>query len=243
MTTLQTPEQKVTGHLGIAFDITERKQLTDSVVYMARHDQLTGLPNRTVLNDRISQEMQRVRRYGKRLAVLMVDLDHFKRINDSLGHVAGDSVLTYVSSQLSLSLRSTDTIARVGGDEFVVLMPDFGDRNDAERCAAMLLQKISTPIMIDQREVRMTASIGISLFPDDAATANDLLRKADLAMYEAKAEGRGCARSFSSEMEKEAADRLEMEQDLRHAFIAGELSCIISLRSAARQARSTAWKC
>ncbi len=222
MTPLQTPDKKVTGHLGIAFDVTERKLLTDSVVHMARHDQLTGLPNRSVLNERLEQGIQRAKKTGHRLAVFMVDVDHFKRINDSLGHGAGDEVLRFVSKQLNASLRSTDLVARVGGDEFIVLMPDFGVAADAERCADVMLQKICTPLLIDDREVRMTASIGVCLFPEDAATASDLLRNADVAMYEAKSEGRGCVRAYSVAMQKEAADRLAMEEELRHAIVAGE---------------------
>ncbi len=222
MTPLQTPDKKVTGHLGIAFDVTERKLLTDSVVHMAGHDQLTGLPNRSVLNERLEEGIRRARRSGHRLAVFMVDVDHFKRINDSLGHGAGDEVLRFVANQLRASLRSTDTVARVGGDEFVVVMPDFGLAADAERCADLMLQKICTPTLVDDREVRMTASIGVCLFPEDAGTASDLLRNADVAMYEAKNEGRGCIRAYSFAMQKEAADRLSMEEELRHAILAGE---------------------
>ncbi len=222
MTPLQTPDKKITGHLGIAFDVTERKVLTDSVVHMARHDQLTGLPNRSVLKDELEQGILRASRSGQRLGVFMVDVDHFKRINDSLGHGAGDDVLRFVARQLQSSLRSTDTVARVGGDEFIVVMPDFGDAADAERCANLMLQKICTPVLIDDREVRMTASIGMCLYPEDAGTASDLLRRADVAMYEAKSEGRGCVRAFSSAMQKEAADRLAMEEELRYAMTAGE---------------------
>lgn len=222
MTPLQTPDKKVTGHLGIAFDVTERKQLTDSVVHMAQHDQLTGLPNRAVLNEQLVQGIARSKRSGEKLAVFMVDVDHFKRINDSLGHGAGDHVLKFIARQLGSALRSTDTVARVGGDEFVVVLPDFGDREDAERCANLMLQKVCTPVTIDEREVRMTASIGFCLYPDDAATGSELLRKADVAMYEAKSEGRGCVRAYSAEMQAEAADKLAMEEELRHALIAGE---------------------
>ena len=222
MTPLQTPDKKVTGHLGIAFDVTERKLLTDSIVHMARHDQLTGLPNRSVLKDHLEQGILRAKRSSQRLAVFMVDVDHFKRINDSLGHGAGDEVLVFVAKQLSSSLRSTDTVARVGGDEFIVVMQDFGDAADAERCADLMLQKICTPILVDEREVRMTASIGLCLYPEDAGTATDLLRRADVAMYEAKNDGRGCVRAFSIAMLKEAADRLAMEEELRHALIANE---------------------
>ncbi len=222
MTPLQTPDKKVTGHLGIAFDVTERKQLTDSVVHMARHDQLTGLPNRGVLKEQLSQGIVRAKRSGQKLAVFMIDVDHFKRVNDSLGHGAGDAVLSFVAKQLNSQLRSTDTVARVGGDEFVVLMPDFGDRADAERCADLMLQKICTPVPVDEREVRMTASIGFCLYPDDADTSSELLRKADVAMYEAKNDGRGCVRAYSAEMQAEAADKLAMEEELRHALVAGE---------------------
>jgi diguanylate cyclase (GGDEF)-like protein/PAS domain S-box-containing protein len=224
MSTLRTADGRITGYLATSFDIAERKELVDSVVHMAHHDQLTGLPNRVLLNDRIAGGIERSRRFNQNLAVFMIDIDHFKRINDSLGHAAGDMLLTLVARQLLSAVRRTDTVARVGGDEFVVLMPDFHGLEDAERCASLMLQKISMPQIIGNREVRVSASIGYCLYPDSASTPEELLRNADIAMYEAKSHGRSHARAFSGEMARVAAVKLEMEQDMRSALDNGEFS-------------------
>ncbi|MES2391903.1 MAG: EAL domain-containing protein [Acidobacteriota bacterium] len=223
MMALRTPDKQTTGYLAIAFDVTERKQLTDSIVHMAHFDQLTGLPNRMLLNDRLTQGIERARRFKQKMAVFMVGIDHFKRINESLGHSGGDTVLNFFSEHLQSAVRRTDTVARVGGDEFVVLMPDFRGPADAERCAHLMLQKIGTPTIVGNAEIRVTASIGYCLYPDNAETPEELLRSADVAMHEAKATDRGSARAFSGQMQREAADRLKMEEELRHALDNGEL--------------------
>jgi len=222
MSALRNPEGKITGYLGIAFDMAERKDLVDSMVHLAHHDQLTGLPNRVLLNDRMVQGIDRSTRFHKQMAVFLVDIDHFKRINDSLGHSAGDELLMLVARQLKSAVRRTDTVARVGGDEFVVLMPDFGSAEDAERCAALMLQKIAVPHRIGNREVSVTASIGYCLYPSCGSEPEELLRCADIAMYQAKAAGRGCAHAFSSTMARDAADKFEMEEELRRALANGE---------------------
>ena len=223
MTKLCTGGSKVTGYLGMAFDVTERKRLSDSVVHMAHHDQLTGLPNRALLHDRLEQGIVRAMRNRQRVAVFLIDIDHFKRINDSLGHTGGDALLTFVSRQLASAVRGTDTVARIGGDEFVVVMPEFRSAEDAERCAELMRQKIDTPFMVGTREVRVSASIGICLYPDCGESSAELLRNADAAMYIAKAAGGG-HHLYSRDMEEEAADKLEMEEDLRHALEHEEFS-------------------
>jgi diguanylate cyclase (GGDEF)-like protein/PAS domain S-box-containing protein len=223
MMALQTPDKQITGYLAIAYDITERKKLTDSITHMAHYDQLTGLPNRILLNDRIEQGIERARRFNQRMAVYMVGIDHFKRINESLGHSGGDTVLSFFSRQLLSAVRRTDTVARVGGDEFVVLMPDFRDNTDAERCAHLMLQKISTPVNVGGSEIRVNASIGYCLFPEDGDNSETLLRNADVAMHEAKSGGRGLAMAYTGNLQREAADRLKMEEELRHAVQNGEL--------------------
>jgi len=224
MSSLRTPEGKTTGFLGIAFDMAERKEMVDSMVHLAHHDQLTGLPNRVLLNDRMSQGIERSVRFNKEMAVFLIDIDHFKRINDSLGHDAGDTLLTLVARQLKSAVRRSDTVARVGGDEFVVLMPDFGTIEDAERCAALMLQKIAVPHILGNREVRVSASIGYCLYPSCGSEPDELLRSADIAMYEAKAAGRGCAHAFSSTMAREAADKFEIEEEMRSALENGEFT-------------------
>jgi diguanylate cyclase (GGDEF)-like protein/PAS domain S-box-containing protein len=224
MTALKTQGEKITGYLGIAFDITERKKLTEYVNHLAHHDQLTGLPNRVLLDDRMRQAIQRAKRNHCKVAVLMADIDHFKRINDSLGHAAGDALLDVVAKKLCAAVRQTDTVARMGGDEFVIVMPEFRDQKDAEKCAEAILQKVATPTMVGNREVNVTVSVGLCIFPDCARDADSLLKNADAAMYEAKESGRNTYHVFNEGMVEATADKLEFEHDLRHALINGELS-------------------
>jgi diguanylate cyclase (GGDEF)-like protein/PAS domain S-box-containing protein len=224
MTALKTAGEKITGYLGIAFDITERKKLTEYVNHLAHHDQLTGLPNRVLLDDRMRQAIQRAKRNRHKVAVFMVDIDHFKRINDSLGHSAGDSLLDLVAKKLCSAVRGTDTVARMGGDEFVIVMPEFRDQKDAERCAEAIIQKVATPTTLGNREVNVTVSVGLCIFPDCARDADSLLKNADAAMYEAKESGRNSYHVFNELMIEATADKLEFEHDLRHALDNGELS-------------------
>ena len=224
MTALKTQGEKIAGYLGIAFDITERKKLTEYVNHLAHHDQLTGLPNRVLLDDRMQQAIQRAKRNRHKVAVLMVDVDYFKRINDSLGHTAGDSLLDAIAKKLCTAVRQTDTVARMGGDEFVIVMPEFRDEKDAERCAEAILQKVSTPTMLGGREVNVTVSVGLCIFPDCANDADSLLKNADAALYEAKEGGRNSFHVFNQGMVVATADKIEFEHDLRHALINGELS-------------------
>jgi diguanylate cyclase (GGDEF)-like protein/PAS domain S-box-containing protein len=224
MTALKTQGEKIAGYLGIAFDITERKKLTEYVNHLAHHDQLTGLPNRVLLDDRMQQAIQRAKRNRHKVAVLMVDVDYFKRINDSLGHTAGDSLLDAIAKKLCTAVRQTDTVARMGGDEFVIVMPEFRDEKDAERCAEAIIQKVSTPTMLGSREVNVTVSVGLCIFPDCAHDAESLLKNADAALYEAKESGRNAFHVFNQSMVVATADKIEFEHDLRHALINGELS-------------------
>ena len=224
MTALKAKGDKIAGYLGIAFDITERKRLTEYVNHLAHHDQLTGLPNRVLLDDRMRQAIQRAKRNRHKVAVLMVDIDYFKRINDSLGHTAGDALLDTVAKKLCSAVRQTDTVARMGGDEFVIIMPEFRDEKDAERCAENIIQKVSTPTMLGNREVNVTVSVGLCIFPDCASDADALLKNADAALYEAKESGRNAFHVFNQGMVVATADKMEFEHDLRHAMVNGELS-------------------
>lgn len=224
MTALKTQGNKIAGYLGIAFDITERKKLTEYVNHLAHHDQLTGLPNRVLLDDRMRQAIQRAKRNRYKVAVLMVDVDYFKRINDSLGHAAGDALLDAIAKKLCSAVRQTDTVARMGGDEFVIVMPEFRDEKDAERCAEAIVQKVSTPTMLGNREVNVTVSVGLCVFPDCAHDADSLLKNADAALYEAKEGGRNSFHVFNQGMVTATADKIEFEHDLRHALINGELT-------------------
>ena len=221
---------EVSGFVGIAFDITERKQMLDYVTHLATHDQLTGLTGRALLQDKTVQAVDMARRYGTKVAVFMIDLDQFKRINDSLGHAAGDQILIETASRLRRAVRSTDIVARVGGDEFVVVMPDITSVADVEQCAANLVAKLAPEISLDEHLMQVTASVGVCIYPDFAADAKHLLKRADSAMYAAKENGRNQHQIFSEGMLKETADRLSMEHALRHALANGELCCTISRR-------------
>lgn len=214
---------EVTGFVGIAFDITERRQMLNYVTHLATHDQLTGLLGRALLRDKAVEAVERARRYGTKVAVFVVDLDQFKRINDSLGHSSGDQILIEAATRLRRSVRSTDIVARIGGDEFVVIMPDITSISDVEQCAANLVTKLSPEIQVDEQLVNVTASVGVCIYPDFAPDAKHLLKRADSAMYVAKENGRNQHQIFSEDMLKETANRLSMEHALRHALANNEL--------------------
>jgi diguanylate cyclase (GGDEF)-like protein len=219
-----TDTGEVSGYVSIAFDITERRQMLDYVTHLASHDQLTGLAGRALLQDKTVHAVELARRYGTKVAVFVIDLDHFKRINDSLGHTAGDQLLIEAARRLSRSVRSTDVVARVGGDEFVVVMPDITTVEDVEQCAANLVARLAPEISIEEHLVQLTASVGVCIYPDFAADAKHLLKRADSAMYAAKENGRNQHQIFSESMLQETAERLTMEHALRHALTNGELS-------------------
>ena len=169
------------------------RELRDSeerLRYLSEHDVVTNMPNRILLQDRLSTALKRARRFNGRVGVLLADLDGFKEVNDHLGHQAGDEVLREAAVRIGGCVRSTDTVARVGGDEFVILLPDIGHTSEAERVAAKLAAAIAEPLLIDGRTVRITASIGITLFPDDAQNEKGLMQSADEAMYRAKQAGK-----------------------------------------------------
>jgi diguanylate cyclase (GGDEF)-like protein len=178
-------------------DITESRRLTDHVHYLAHHDQLTGLPNRTLLQDRLQQAILRAQRHKQRVAVFMLDVDHFKRINDSLGHAGGDALLTAVGKRLLSCVRETDTIARMGGDEFVIVMPEFKSLEDVRRCGEQIVNKMAKPITISDHEIHITVSVGLCIYPDYGLEPEQLLKNADTAMYEVKDAGRNNLHIFS----------------------------------------------
>jgi diguanylate cyclase (GGDEF)-like protein/PAS domain S-box-containing protein len=224
MRAVRSEAGEVSGFVGISFDITERRQMLQYVTHLATHDQLTGLLGRALLRDKTVEAVERARRYGTKVALFVIDLDQFKRINDSLGHSSGDQILIEAATRLRRSVRSTDIVARVGGDEFVVVMPDITSLSDVEQCAANLVTNLSPEIKIDDYLVNVTASVGVCIYPDFAADAKHLLKRADSAMYAAKERGRNQHQVFSEDMLKETADRLTMEHALRHALTNGELS-------------------
>jgi diguanylate cyclase (GGDEF)-like protein len=171
-------------------DVTEHRRRSDHVNYLAHHDHLTGLANRTLLHERLHQAILRTQDHGQRVAVFLIDIDYFKQINDSLGHADGDILLATMGQRLLSSVRESDTVARMGGDEFVIVMPEFHTIQDVERCGEQIIRNASQPVEISGRKISMTLSVGITIFPENGRTAEELLRNADAAMYTAKDSGR-----------------------------------------------------
>ncbi|MGH8614352.1 MAG: putative bifunctional diguanylate cyclase/phosphodiesterase, partial [Gammaproteobacteria bacterium] len=217
------PEGRPVRFDGVASDITERKRHEAQLSYLATHDALTQLPNRNLLNDRITQAVAHAQRGGHTFGVLMLDLDRFKRINDSYGHLFGDSLLQALASQLRSAVRQGDTVARLGGDEFVVLLGPVGSPEDIIPAVRRLLDLFSHPFTVQGTELHATASIGVAVFPGDGTEPETLLKNADTAMYRAKEQGRNGFQFFAPEMSVHACERLELENALRRALEREEL--------------------
>ncbi|SEA54489.1 EAL domain-containing protein [Nitrosospira multiformis] len=207
----------------LARDITERKASEQRILHLAHYDSLTGLPNRALLADRMRVAINRAARQAKRLAVLFVDLDRFKAINDSLGHDVGDHLLKVVAERMQTSIRSVDTVSRVGGDEFVVLLNEIETAEDAARVAQKIIDGLSQPYQIEKHELLLTGSIGICIYPDNGKEPNILLRNADASMYTAKEAGHNRYQFYSEDMTARAIERLSLEHDLRGAVERGEM--------------------
>ena len=198
-------------------DVSERVRAERDLHFIANHDHLTALPNRAMFSRRLQEAMLRAQRHAGKLAVLFIDLDRFKDINDTLGHHAGDRLLTEVAARLSRTMRKTDTIARLGGDEFVVLLEDLQDPEDAGRVAQHFVDVLAEPYALDGREIRTSASIGISTFPTDTEDLHSLLKYADIAMYRAKEQGRNAFVFYSATLNLHSIERLALAASLRHA--------------------------
>ena len=209
---------------GVASDISERRSHAERIAYQANHDALTGLPNRSLLNDRISQALAQARRTDQHVAILFLDLDGFKFVNDSYGHAFGDALLRTTAARLEVVVRESDTIARLGGDEFVILLPSLARSEDAVQVASKVLDAFKVKISQDGRDLYLGASIGISVFPQDGDSCDLLLQHADLAMYRAKSNGRNGIQSYSIEMGLQAQERMELERALRFALERDELA-------------------
>ncbi|MDP3280745.1 MAG: EAL domain-containing protein [Nitrosomonas sp.] len=201
----------------------EHRQAEQRIVKMATHDVLTGLPNRLLLQDRIAQAMAHDRRRHEQAAVLFIDLDHFKIINDSLGHEVGDLLLQEVAARLATTVRSEDTVARQGGDEFIVLLPNITSAQDAEAVAKKILNGLIQPFHIHEKELHIGASIGIALFPENGKSVDTLMKSSDIAMYHAKESGRNNYQFFAPEMNKIVAEKHNLSTYLRHALERNEL--------------------
>ena len=223
VTAVRDADGRISGFVAMASDITERKQLMTYLNHMASHDQLTGLPGRTLLRERIAEAIEKAMLHGRKVAVFVIDLDHFKRLNDSVGHRAGDELLVGMAERLRASLRRSDTLGRLGGDEFVVVMPHIATLADVERCAKRLVDRVSSTAHVGDMEVNLTASVGVCVYPDFAEDVDSLLERADGATYAAKENGRNQYQLFSEAMLKESQERLSMDTALRHALTREEL--------------------
>lgn len=208
---------------GIARNIAERKHHEAQLIHLASHDSLTGLPNRSLLQDRLQQAIVKARRNGLKVAVLFCDLDRFKRINDSLGHGVGDQLLQAVAGRLLGSVRESDTVARLGGDEFAIILDDFASEEVVSGIAQKILFTLARPLTITALNLSTTSSIGISVFPEDGDTAQTLLENADAAMYLAKAGGKNNFQFYSQGIASNALEHLNLEIDLRLALEREEL--------------------
>ena len=209
---------QVTGAVMVFHDVSAARALSLRMSYLAQHDSLTDLPNRTMLNDRLAQAIALARRHQHKLALLFLDVDRFKHINDSLGHAIGDRLLQSVAQRLLACVRSSDAVSRQGGDEFVILLSEVTHAQDAAVSAEKILAALRAPHHIDQQDVHVTGSIGIVTYPDDGTEAETLLKNADFAMYHAKDSGRDTYQFFQLDMNARAMDRQSLEADLRHAI-------------------------
>ncbi len=210
--------------IGTCTDITDRKRTEDQIHHLAYHDQLTGLPNRQLFQDRLKQDLKRMERNNTALALLFIDLDRFKEVNDTLGHDKGDILLIETARRIRQHVRDTDTFARLGGDEFTIILPECGDELSIDRVVQNVLQEIEAPFDLGDESVgHISCSIGIAFYPHDAKTSEDLLKHADQAMYAAKDAGRNMFSYFTPLMQQRIQDKIELSNDLRQALSRGEL--------------------
>ena len=208
----------ISHHIAVFSDLSERKAVEERMAHMAQHDFLTDLPNRMLLHDRLEQAIIRSARERCKVAVLYLNLDRFKSINDTLGHLIGDKLLQEVARRITAVGRLSDTVSRQGSDDFIIMLPDLDAPEDVSTMATKLLQSVSCPYLIDGNEIEVTASIGISIFPENGRNGDTLIKNADAAMYYAKESGRNNYQFFTGEMNRNAVERISIEKNLRHAL-------------------------
>ena len=206
------------GTYGVARDISARKQAEATITFQAYHDLLTGLPNRALFKDRLGQAMVHAKRHGQTMATLFLDMDHFKVVNDTLGHLVGDGLLQALAQRLRGCLREGDTLSRIGGDEFMLLLPHIRSRDNAAYIAQKILSSLKQPFNIEGNELYAGISIGIAIFPDDGDNIETLIKHADIAMYHAKDNGRNDFKFFTQDLHKSFTGRLAIENEMRHAL-------------------------
>ncbi|MDO9101409.1 MAG: EAL domain-containing protein [Candidatus Nitrotoga sp.] len=218
ISTMKNDRGEINYYVGVFSDISERKAAEERMAYVVLHDFLTNLPNGLLLQDRLTQAISHAGREKHKVAVMCLDLDHFKAINDMLGHLVGDKLLQEVAKRISSVSRASDTVSRRGGDEFVIMLPDLETVDDATDIAVKLIDAISGLCMIDGNEIKITTSIGISIFPEDGCDGDSLIKYADAAMYHAKKNGRNNYQFFTNEMNQLALERMSIERKLCHAI-------------------------
>ena len=219
---IRDPAGRIQRYLAMFSDVTTQKRQAEKIEHQAAHDALTGLPNRRLLGDRMGQAIVRAQRHGQRVGVAMLDLDGFKHINDTLGHRIGDLLLIETARRLTHCIRESDTVARVGGDEFMVVLPEISGQNDLQTLAGKILDHVREGYVIEGKDLFVSCSIGLTLYPDDGDNPETLLAHADTAMYRAKTDGKNTYRFFTAEMHEHAVARLHLEEELRRALRDGE---------------------
>lgn len=217
-------EARIVGFRGVGHDITERKRAEEQIQYLATHDSLTGLPNRLMFSQLLNHSIQSARQHKQQLAVFFLDLDHFKIINDTKGHDAGDQLLQEMAQRFKQALRAADIVARQGGDEFIILIEDVHDMSHVEIVAHKILINAIKPVVLLGEECHITASIGISIYPTDGEDEQSLMKNADIALYFAKEEGRNNYQFYSKSIQLQSTERLLIETNLRHALERNEFS-------------------
>jgi diguanylate cyclase (GGDEF)-like protein len=220
---IRSGKNRILAGVSIFSDITERKKMEEEIRHLAHHDELTGLPNRRLFIEMIQFEIAQAKRKHQKMAILFLDLDRFKEVNDTLGHEAGDMLLKQVAKRLKLNLRETDALARIGGDEFNIILSDFNRIEDISVVVDKIMSSFQQPYILNSHELNVTTSIGISIYPDDSNEQDTLFRYADIALYQAKALERNTYHFYNPTINLRSIERLKIETYLRHTLERGEL--------------------